>query len=76
MKGILVVLAMMALVVLALAAPALAGNTGEQKGKGGQGPSEISGGYGSEKPGAALVYHCGAEWSGFTRGVNVFNKNH
>ena len=68
MRRIVVLLAVMALLLLALAAPAFADNTGTANG----GPPNLSG-VGQGK--GALVEHCGSDISGGTQGAIVINKN-
>jgi hypothetical protein len=66
MRRTLVMLAMTALLVLALGAPAFALNTGDQP----PGPPFASGGNG------AVVVHCGSDLSEGSHGAIVNNKNH
>ena len=66
MRRTLVMLAVTALLVLALAAPAFAFNTGDQP----PGPPFASGGN------PAVVFHCGSDEIGGSHGTVVTNKNH
>jgi hypothetical protein len=70
MKRIIVLLAVGAILMLTFAAPALAVNTGEQKGPGATGPPISSGGQNTS------AFHCASPFVIGERGAFVVNKKH
>jgi hypothetical protein len=70
MERILMLLAVGAILMLTFAVPALAVNTGEQKGQGATGPPLSSGGQ------HTVVFHCLSPDISGTPGAFVLNRNH